>query len=83
LHLNGHHQEAQGRSREALRHGTPLAEFRFHAGLIEAALGHRQAAQQLLYQALNTNPHFHPRLAQAAADKLRELGGTAPATTGP
>jgi tetratricopeptide (TPR) repeat protein len=82
LHLNGHHQEAQDRSREALRHGTPLAEFRFHAGMIEAALGNRQAAQQLLYQALNANPHFHPRFAQLAADRLRELGaaGASPET---
>ena len=71
----GRYEEARAAIRQALARRTPDAELLFHAGMIHAKLGDRVAAQKLLYEALSTNPHFHPGHAVTAAATLAGLGG--------
>jgi Tfp pilus assembly protein PilF len=61
--------------REALKLGTRDARLFFHAGLIEARLGNRQAARDYLTRALAINPRFHVLHADIAVQMLRELNG--------
>jgi hypothetical protein len=60
---------------KALRLGTKDAKLFYHAGMIHRALGDKEKAADFLARALATNPHFQPRLADSAAQTLRELQG--------
>jgi tetratricopeptide (TPR) repeat protein len=71
----GRYDEARSAIRQALARHTPDAEILFHAGMIHARLGDRTMARRFLYEALSTNPSFHPAHAVAAAATLAELGG--------
>lgn len=75
LHVNGRHADALRLAEQARRLGTRSAQFDYHRGMIELALGDREAARGSLTSALDLNPHFsvlHAPLARAA---LMELGG--------
>ena len=58
LYKTGNAAEAQNTAQESLRLGTKDALILFHAGMIESALGNRDAAITYLQQALTINPHF-------------------------
>ena len=58
LYANGRHREALTYATKALRLGTRNALFYFHKGMIERALGRRDAARRDLRQAMRINPHF-------------------------
>lgn len=73
LHKSGRHAEARDAMRQALRTGSRDPLFLFHAGMIERALGNRQAARRYLRDALAVNPRFHHRFAQQAREALAEL----------
>jgi tetratricopeptide (TPR) repeat protein len=72
-YLSGDLRGAREASARALRMGTRDASFRFHAGMIEKALGNPDGARAHLRAALEINPHFHPVLARQARAALREL----------
>ena len=57
--------------------GYRNASFAFHAGMIQARLGDRDAARRLLTEALDINPHFSIRYAPVAKATLARLGGSA------
>lgn len=69
----GAYEQARQVMTRALRWNTPEASLLFHAGMIDAKLGERDSARKYLYQALNLNPHFHPRDAALAAEALKSL----------
>jgi tetratricopeptide (TPR) repeat protein len=73
LYRAGDLPAAREASRQALRLGTESAAMRFHAGMIEAALGDRGAAVGHLRAALALNPHFSVRHAPVARATLAEL----------
>jgi tetratricopeptide (TPR) repeat protein len=77
LHVNGHDREAAVYARKALALGTQSALFEFHAGMIQLALGDRDAARTFLTRSLATNPHFSIQYAPIAARALARLGGVA------
>jgi tetratricopeptide (TPR) repeat protein len=58
LYKTGNAAEAQKYSQESLHLGTRDSLLLFHAGMIESALGNRDAAIAYLQQALTINPHF-------------------------
>ena len=60
LHKQGRHREAATAMAQALREGTQDAQLFYHAGEIERALGHDDAARAHLIRALAVNPFFHP-----------------------
>lgn len=72
-YLTGDLRGAREASRRALRMGTRDASFRFHAGMIEKALGNTGGAREHLREALRINPHFHPAFAREARAALREM----------
>lgn len=73
LYKSGRSAEALAPMDEALRLGTRDARLFFHAGMIQRALGHDQAARELLARALSTNRHFHVLHARVAEQALKEL----------
>jgi tetratricopeptide (TPR) repeat protein len=73
LHKAGRDDEAQRAMTQALRLGTPDAGLYFHAGMIERALGDRQAARAYLERALAANPWFHPTQPAIALQTLDSL----------
>src|SRR5262245_46626069 len=73
LYKSGRPAEALAPMSEALRLGTKDARLFFHAGMIHCALGHGQAARELLARALSTNRHFHVLYARVAEQALKEL----------
>jgi tetratricopeptide (TPR) repeat protein len=75
LHANGRNAEALPHAREAVRLGTRNAQLYYHLGMIEAALGQRDAARKDLALALAINPHFSLRHAPTATSTLASLGG--------
>ena len=75
LHVNGLDREAVTYSRRALSLGTRNAQFLYHAGMIELALGNTAGARDLLGRALAINPHFSVMHAPNAARALERLGG--------
>lgn len=77
LHVAGDDRAALGYSRQALRLGTRNALFHFHKGMIELALGQREAARNDLAAAMAINPHFSTLWASTAAKALARLGRTA------
>jgi tetratricopeptide (TPR) repeat protein len=76
LFKSGQAEEAQGYMREAMRLGTRDALLFAHAGLIEAALGNRDAAISYLQEALAINPHFSVLLNGQVRDELTRLQAT-------
>ena len=66
----------------ALKRKTPDAMILFHAGMIHAALGKRADATQYLFQAVNTNPYFHPTFVKTATDTLAKLSDNAAVKVG-
>jgi tetratricopeptide (TPR) repeat protein len=77
LHRSGRDAEAGEVMARALAMGTRDAMMRFHAGMIEAALGRRAAARRHLEAALEINPRWHPfqpRLARVALARLSAGG---------
>jgi tetratricopeptide (TPR) repeat protein len=73
LYKLGRHAEAASNLRAALRLGTRDPLLYYHAGMIEAALGHRKEAISFLAAALDINPRFdhtQHRVARATLDSL-------------
>jgi tetratricopeptide (TPR) repeat protein len=69
LHANGRSQEARELAAQAQRLGTRSALFAYHRGMIELAVGDREAARASLTSALEIDPHFsvlHAPRARAA-----------------
>lgn len=73
LHKNGKNAEAAEAMKTAMRLHTPEPLFLYHSGMIENALGHKDAARELLRKALEINPRFDAHLAVAAAKTLEEI----------
>ena len=73
LYRGGDLEGAREASRQTLRLGTGNALVLFHAGMIDAALGERQAAIDHLQAALDLNPHFSVRYAPEARATLARL----------
>ena len=71
LHANGKDEEALKASGQARRLGTKFAPYLFHAGMIQAKLGHADEATALLREALEVNPKFDPRHAPEAEKTLK------------
>lgn len=69
----GRFAEAQSALTSAQRLGTRDAEMHFHAGMIQRALGNREAAREALRAALDINPYFHPTHPATARAVLRSL----------
>ncbi len=75
LHATGRDARALRLAERAARLGTQSALFAFHRGMIEEALGRRDAARASLEEALSLNPAFSPLLvprAEAALARLEE-----------
>lgn len=75
LHVSHSDAAALAWSDRALATGWDNALFRYHRGVIEAALGRSGAARADLARALATNPHFNVLQAPLAVRALRALGG--------
>jgi tetratricopeptide (TPR) repeat protein len=73
LYKSGRYQEALAASKKALRLGTKDALLYYHAGMIQAKLGHKNEAVAALNRALEINPYFHTRHAQEARAILDPL----------
>ncbi len=71
---NGRVDDAKRTIAQALQQNTPEALFLFHKGLIYAKAGDAQTARLALYQALSTNPRFHPLYAVTAEQTVKSLG---------
>lgn len=78
LFKNGRFEEAKAASRQALSQHTPDAKIWYHAGLIDQALGHDDAARTELRRALTISPAFDPLQAPKARAALTTLGVTTP-----
>lgn len=76
LHVNGRDEEALRYARQATATGYRRAQFRYHLGAIEKALGKRADARRDLAEALRGNPRFSPLWAPRAKAALEDLGGT-------
>lgn len=72
LHVNGRDAEALPHAQSALRLGTRNALFRYHRGMIRAALGERGAARADLTEALRLNPRFSVLQAPVARAALAD-----------
>ena len=75
LYASGRYADADTAMRSARAVGTVDPLLDYHQGMIDAALGHTEQAQQLLTAALDRNPGFDAL--QAARDRamLRQLPG--------
>jgi tetratricopeptide (TPR) repeat protein len=73
LFKNGHYEEAEKYSEEALQLGTQDALKLFHAGMIALKLGDEPQARQYLEQVLMINPHFSILHAEEARRTLQTL----------
>ncbi len=69
---SGQPEEARRMIRQAMKWKTPDSEMQFHAGMIEVALKHPEAARRCFNQALSMNPDFHPIDAATAGKMLEE-----------
>jgi len=72
----GNVSEAAHYSTESLRLGAKDALLLFHAGMIQSALGNRDAAIGYLQAALTINPHFSLLYANQAQAELTHLQAT-------
>jgi tetratricopeptide (TPR) repeat protein len=73
LYRSGRYAAAWHAEKQALRLGTKDGLLYFHAGMILTGLGHLEAAQGYLSNALMTNPHFSilgPAVARATLASL-------------
>jgi tetratricopeptide (TPR) repeat protein len=75
LYRNGRYEQAARYERAALHLGTQDASFLFHAGMIQRALGHADAAARYLGDALTTNPSFSIQHAERAERIVARLRG--------
>lgn len=75
LHVNGRSREALEYAKRAERLGTRSAQFAYHKGMIEKALGHDDAARADLRRALRINPHFSTLQSVQARKALEDLAG--------
>lgn len=66
--------EAKAQAAQAMRLKTRDARIYYHAGMIELALGNKDAAKTHLQTALEINPKFDPAKAESAAAALKTLG---------
>ena len=73
LYKKGELSEAKKYIGEAMRLKTKNAQFFYHAGMIENALGNRSEARRLLKTAIETNPSFDLLQADIARKTLSEL----------
>jgi tetratricopeptide (TPR) repeat protein len=73
LYKNGRYARAWTAEKQALRLGTHFAPYYFHAGMIQAALGHVTEAQSYLSSALMLNPNFGILAAPVARAELMHL----------
>jgi tetratricopeptide (TPR) repeat protein len=73
LHALGRDAEAWPLAEEALAQGTEDATIEYHAGVIADATGRADRARAHLSRALTINPHFHPRQAADARERLARL----------
>lgn len=73
LYKKGEFEEARKFSNEALRLGTRDARLHYHAGMIAAKLGEREAAAKHLKLALDINPTFDLIQADNARATLKTL----------
>jgi tetratricopeptide (TPR) repeat protein len=76
LHVAGRDRAALGYERRALALGTRSASFRYHLGMIELALGRREAGASDLRSALRINPHFSILGSSVARSALAPERGT-------
>ncbi|WP_369009208.1 hypothetical protein [Actinomadura sp. BRA 177] len=76
LHANGRDAEALHYARQATATGYRRAQFHFHLGVIEKALGKRRDARRDLADSLRRNPRFSPLWAPRAKAALDDLEGT-------
>ena len=74
LHLTGRDAQARTYAQRAATLGARNATYAYHFGVIERALGNRDAARQHLSRAMAINPYFSPVDAPLAARALTELG---------
>jgi tetratricopeptide (TPR) repeat protein len=74
LHLAGRDAQARTYAQRAAALGARNATYAYHLGVIERALGHRDAARRHLARAMAINPYFSPVDAPLAAKALAELG---------
>jgi tetratricopeptide (TPR) repeat protein len=75
LHRAGQDAQALTYAVQANRLGWQNATFAYHQGMIELALGRREAARGHLSDALRINPHFDRVQAPKAIAALNSLGG--------
>jgi tetratricopeptide (TPR) repeat protein len=75
LHVNGRDREALQYAKRSSAPGYRNAAFLYHRGVIEAALGEREAARRSLTAALRLNPGFSPTGAPAARRALARIEG--------
>ena len=73
LHKSHRDAEAASAMAMALREGTRDAQLFYHAGMIQHALGHDEAARAQLAQALAINPYFHPTQVAEARATIAQL----------
>ena len=73
LHKSGRDAEAERAMTLALREGTRDGQLFYHAGMIQHALGHEEAARTQLARALAVNPFFHPTQVAEARATLASL----------
>jgi tetratricopeptide (TPR) repeat protein len=73
LHVNGQDKEALTYAKQATKTGYASAQFDYHRGMIEKALGHRTEARRHLTAALDRNAHFSPLQAPKAKTALKGL----------
>ncbi len=75
LYKDGKFEEAHKYSAESLKLTTRDAMLHFHAGMIAAALGNKEAAKTSLQTALEINPNFSLLYASEAKEMLAKMGG--------
>ena len=73
LHVNGQDEEALAYARPATGAKYANAQFHYHRGMIEKALGRDADARRSLAAALRLNPHFSPLQAPRARAALEKL----------
>lgn len=73
LHANGRYHAARRFAAEAIRRAPTDAGFRFHAGMIERALGNDDAARSHLRRALELDPSWSILEAHKARAVLSDL----------